>query len=123
FINYEQGVRSGEVKRVSKGMRDKEGYWYKNDTLIDMLYITYEEQRHLKTIIGKEEKYSRRRVKDKEYQKNKRRNDKGLTKKQQELQDLKEKVIELKESGLSIRKIADKLGKSKGTIENILKKI
>ncbi len=28
FIAYEQGLRSGERKRVSKGMRDKEGYWY-----------------------------------------------------------------------------------------------
>ena len=33
FIAYEQGLRSGERKRVSKGMRDKEGYWYKNETL------------------------------------------------------------------------------------------
>ncbi|MGL5753494.1 MAG: hypothetical protein ACRCXT_23315, partial [Paraclostridium sp.] len=29
FIAYEQGLRSGEKKRVSKGMRDKEGYWYR----------------------------------------------------------------------------------------------
>ena len=33
-------LRSGERKRVSKGMRDKEGYWYKNETLIDRLGIT-----------------------------------------------------------------------------------
>ena len=35
FLVYEQGLRSGEVKRVSKGMRDKGGYWYKNETLIE----------------------------------------------------------------------------------------
>ena len=51
-----------------------------------------------------------------------RRNENGLTKKQQELADLKNKVLELREQGLSIRKIAENLGKSKGTIENILKK-
>lgn len=118
FINYEQGIRNGEDKRVSKGMRDKEGYWYKNETLIDRLEITEEEQRHMKTIIGTQEKYRRnneRRVQA-------RRNENGLTKKQQELADLKNKVLELREQGLSIRKIAENLGKSKGTIENILKK-
>ena len=51
FIAYEQGLRSGERKRVSKGMRDKEGYWYKNETLIDRLGITSKEQKHMKTII------------------------------------------------------------------------
>ena len=103
-------------------MRDKAGYWYKNETLIERLEITIEEQRKLKTIIGTEEKYRRRRDKDREYQRAKRRNSKGLTKKQQELADLKIKVMELREQGTSIRKIAEKLGKSKGTIENILKK-
>ena len=99
-------------------MRDKEGYWYKNETLIDRLDITTEEQRHMKTIIGTQEKYRRnneRRVQA-------RRNENGLTKKQQELADLKVQVIELREQGLSIRKIAEQVGKSKGTIENILKK-
>ena len=118
FIGYEQGLRSGEIKRVSKGMRDKEGYWYKNETLIERLGITTLEQRHLKTIIGLEEKYRRKNEK----RNNARRNENGLTKKQQELSDLKEIVLELKKDGLSIRKIAEKLGKSKGTIENILKK-
>ncbi|MGL4914187.1 MAG: hypothetical protein ACRC3Y_17325 [Romboutsia sp.] len=59
FIAYEQGLRSGEKKRVSKGMRDKEGYWYKNETLIDRLDISSSEQKHMKTIIGTEEKYDR----------------------------------------------------------------
>ena len=59
FIAYEQGLRSGERKRVSKGMRDKEGYWYKNETLIERLEITRDEQKHMKTIIGTDEKYRR----------------------------------------------------------------
>ena len=88
FLDYEQGLRSGQVKRVSKGMRDKGGYWYKNSTLIERLNITEEEQKHLKTIIGVKEKYKRN---------NKRRNENGLTKKQQELQELKVKIEELKE--------------------------
>lgn len=121
FLDYEQGLRSGEVKRVSKGMRDKGGYWYKNETLIERLDITLEEQKHLKTIISTEVKYDRRRVKDREDKKERRRNEQGLTPKQQEMKDLKVKVLELKEKGLSIRKIAQILDKSKGTIENILK--
>lgn len=121
FLDYEQGLRSGEVKRVSKGMRDKGGYWYKNETLIERLDITLEEQKYLKTIISTEVKYDRRRVKDREDKKERRRNEQGLTPKQQEMKELKVKVLELKEKGLSIRKIAQILDKSKGTIENILK--
>ena len=116
FITYEQGLRSGETKRASKGMKDKGGYWYKNETLIERLNITTEEQRHMKTIIGTQEKYRRKN------EKRTPRNENGLTKKQQELADLKEEVLKLKNEGLSIRKIAENLGKSKGTIENILKK-
>lgn len=116
FLSYEQGLRNGEDKRVTKGMRDKGGYWYKNETLIERLNITPKEQRNLKTIIGTEEKYRRNN------ERRTPRNENGLTKKQQELADLKNKVLELREQGLSIRKIAENLGKSKGTIENILKK-
>lgn len=111
FIGYEQGVRSGEDKRVTKGMRDKEGYWYKNDTLIERLEITRAEQRHLKTIIGTEEKYSR----NNERRKTVRRNENGLTKKQQELKNEEMKVKEYREQGLSMKKIADimKISKAK----------
>lgn len=120
FIAYEQGLRSGEVKRVTKGMRDKGGYWYKNETLIDIFKITPEEEKtfKLQTIISLNEKYDRKNKK----RRNERRNENGLTTKQQELADLKLEVLELREQGLSIRKIAEKLGKSKGSIENILKK-
>ena len=80
FIAYEQGLRSGERKRVSKGMRDKEGYWYKNETLIDRLGITSKEQKHMKTIIGLDEKYDRKNEK----RRADRRNEEGLTKREQE---------------------------------------
>ena len=59
FLEYEQGIRSGVTKRITKGMRDKGGYWYKNETLIERLDITEAEQRHLKTIIGTRVKYDR----------------------------------------------------------------
>ena len=116
FIAYEQGIRNGEDKRVSKGMKDKAGYWYKNETLIERLGITSEEQRHLKTIIGTREKYDRNNARRTP------RNENGLTAKQQELQDLKVKILELKDQGLSLRKIANKLNITLGKVQRALKK-
>ena len=118
FIAYEQGIRSGERKRVSKGMRDKEGYWYKNETLIDRLGITSKEQRHMKTIIGIDEKYDRNNKR----RRDERRNENGLTKKQQELLDLKNKVESMKEQGHSLRTIAKDLSISLGKVQRVLKK-
>ncbi|MEG2458177.1 MAG: DNA-binding response regulator [Bacilli bacterium] len=118
FISYEQGVRAGEVKRVTKGMRDKEGYWYKNETLIERLGITEDEQRNLKTIIGTRVKYDRNNVK----RCKERRNENGLTNKQQELKALKTVIIEFKLTGLSNRAIARKLNISESKVRTTLKK-
>jgi len=118
FIAYEQGLRSGERKRVSKGMRDKEGYWYKNETLIDKLGITSKEQKYMKTIIGLDEKYDRKNEK----RRADRRNENGLTNKQQELQDLKNKVESMKDQGYSLRSIAKDLNISLGKVQRVLKK-
>lgn len=118
FLEYEQGIRTGSDKRITKGMRDKGGYWYKNETLIERLDITEQEQRKLKTIIGTRVKYDRKNEK-----RNKaRRNENGLTNKQQEIADLKTEILKLREEGLSLRVIAKKLNKSLGSIQNILKK-
>ena len=108
FIAYEQGLRSGEVKRVSKGMRDKGGYWYRNETLIERLGITQEEEKHLKTIVSKKEKY-RRCSEDK---RDKRRNENGLTKREEKKQVLFKAVKELVNKGLSNKTIAIKLNLS-----------
>ena len=121
-ITYENELRAGLRPRLPKGSRDKPGYWYKNKTLIEKLNITEEEQKELKTIINEKEKYRRCATEKKEKQKAKRRNKDGLTPKQQELKELKIKVLELKEEGLSNRKIAKKFNLSEGTIRNILKK-
>ena len=117
FIAYEQGIRNGEDKRISKGMKDKAGYWYKNETLIERLDMTEHEQTFMDTIIGTREKYDRKNAK----RNNARRNENGLTDKQQELQDLKVQVISLKEKGLSIRKIAKELNVTASKIQRVLK--
>lgn len=113
FLEYEQGIRSGVTKRITKGMRDKGGYWYKNETLIERLDITEAEQRHLKTIIGTRVKYDR----NNEKRKNKRRNENGLTSKQQELQDLKVKILQLKKEKMKNKEIANKLSIPLKTLE------
>ena len=102
FLAYEQGLRSGEIKRVSKGMCDKGGYWYKNETLIERLDITKPEQKLMKTIICTEVKYANNNKRRKAA----RRNKDGLTKKQQELAILKIKIRELKETNLNNTEIA-----------------
>ena len=117
FIAYEQGLRSGQAKRVSKGMRDKGGYWYKNETLIERLGITLEEQRQLKTIISKEVKYERRREKDNNSKKTKRRNENGLTNREQNKEDLIKAIQDLKAKGLSQSKVAKKLNKGIATVK------
>lgn len=116
FIDYEQGIRSGEPKRVSKAMRERGGYWYKNDTLIEMLDITQEEQRHLKTIIGTEEKYKRKNKARNEA----RRNENGLTEREQQKADTIKTVKELAEQGLNQSQISKELGITQGYISQIL---
>jgi hypothetical protein len=106
FIDYEQGLRSGEDKRVSRKMKERGGYWYTNETLINMLDITEEEQRHLKTIIGTKEKYRRNNIR----RRKERRNEAGLTAREQKKIDTMKAITELREQGLTVREIAERVG-------------
>lgn len=65
------------------------------------------------TIISTRVKYAR---------KNKKRTEEGLTPKQAELKELNSKVVELKEQGLSLRKIAEQLNITLGKVQRVLKK-
>ena len=112
FLSYEQGLRNGEDKRVTKGMRDKGGYWYKNETLIERLNITPKEQRNLKTIIGTEEKYRRNN------ERRTPRNENGLTNREQDKQDLINEIKKLKEQGLKQKDVSEITGKSIRTIKS-----
>lgn len=119
FIAYEQGLRSGEKKRVSKGMRDKEGYWYKNETLIDRLEIARNEQKHMKTIIGTDEKYDRKNEK----RRSDRRNEEGFTKREKDKLDNIKAIKELYEKGYKQVAIVKELGLSKGRVSQIIKEL
>lgn len=114
FIDYEQGLRSGEDKRISKAMRERGGYWYTNERLIEMLNITEREQQHLKTIIGTKEKYRRNNLRRTP------RNDQGLTTREQSKADNVETVQELAEQGLTQVEIARKAGITQQYVSKIL---
>lgn len=107
-----KATRSAEKCYLSK---NKE-YKYKNSTLIELLDITEEEEKHLKTIISKSEANRR----EKEAKKKARRNENGLTKREQDKQDKIYRVKQLKEKGLSVRKISKELDISVGAVSEII---
>ena len=113
WLEHQNKKKNKLNDKVEKEAETKfDGYNYRNKTLIAMLNITEEEMQELSTIITLEEK----RRRDKANRWNKRRDGEGLTKKQREMKILKEKVNELSREGLSIRKIAKKLGVGVATV-------
>ena len=93
-------------------------YIFRNDTIIKKLEITEDEQKQMSTIIAKREKYDRKNEK----RRNNRRNEAGLTKKQQEKADLKAEIKLLLASGMSLRTIAKELNISLGKVQRTIKK-
>ncbi|CUP09267.1 Uncharacterised protein [Clostridium disporicum] len=81
----------------------------RNGSLIYVCFLCFS----LLTIISTRVKYDRN---------NKKRNEEGLTPKQAELKELNSKVVELKEQGLSLRKIAEELNITLGKVQRVLKK-
>lgn len=91
-------------------------YKYKNETLIDWLEITPEEQWELQTIIGKEEKYRR----NNERRNERRRNKEGLTARQQKKQEKINTVLELKNKGYKQIEIAEVVGITERYVSQII---
>lgn len=100
------------------GTYNIKGYNYRSTSIINELEITEEEQVHMLTIISKKEKKRRQCEKEKKA----RRNENGLTPKQQELQELKQVILKMKEEKLSNREIARRLGFSESKVRTTLKK-
>lgn len=99
-------------KVLVNGKWCRKGYNYTNENLIEMLCITEEEQRKLKTIKSKKLVQEQRNKKRRE----KRRNENGLTKREQQKQETIAKILELKEQGLNNTEIARKLGLARQTV-------
>ena len=85
-------------------------YIFRNETIIKYLDITEQEQKSLKTIIAKREKYDRNNARRTP------RNKAGLTKKQQEKADRKRKIQELKAQGYKQKDVIKLLGLSERTV-------
>ena len=71
----------------------------------------------MKTIIGTEEKYDR----NNEKRRAKRRNEEGLTKRQQQKQDRENQIKELINKGFNMNQVAKELGINRSTISRSYK--
>ena len=100
-------------------MRDKSGYWYTNKTLIRRLQITELEQQSMKTIINASEKYRRKTVK----RDTSRRNNEGLTAREQAKQDVVERLAELRKRNpeMTHKSLAEMLGVTRQYVSKLLK--
>lgn len=126
--DFVEPLEEKEVKSLVKSsvrayydhLEDKtKGYNYKNETLIDLLEITENEQANLKTIISKSIKYAR----NNERRKDSRRSENGLTKRQMDKQSILERVAQLKESGYKQSEIAKTLDISVPYVKKLYKEL
>lgn len=98
------------------GIYKRGGYNYKNETLIEKLYITQEEMKELETIINDVEVKRRNNNRTKEAKKLKARNENGLTTREQSKQDNINNIKLLREDGYKLGEIAQKLNLSISTV-------
>ena len=112
--NFLQPLNEREVIRATKSAEtcylDKnKKYKYKNDTLINLLEITEEEQIHMKTIISNDEYKRRKRIRNKKAYQEKLKSKGKLTKKES-LKIIREKIKNLRLEGFKNKEIMQMLG-------------
>lgn len=101
-------------KTVKHFIKDNsKGYKFSNKYIIEALNISEEEQKELLTIISTKVKYDRNNKRRNEN----RRNDDGLTQKEQQKLDTINSVQALKKQGFNQKEVAKKLNKSTRTIK------
>jgi transcriptional regulator with XRE-family HTH domain len=103
------------------GVKVDPRYRLRNATILELLEITGEEERHMKTIIGADE----RRRRDRERDENRRRAAGAMTREEYEgrAQDRRAEAARLRSEGLNNRQIAEALGISKRRVQQLLKEI
>ncbi|QPJ86737.1 DNA-binding response regulator (plasmid) [Sarcina sp. JB2] len=122
---FKQPLSENEVIRATKSAekvyRDQnKNYKYKNGTLINLLEITEEEQKEMKTIISKEEYKRRENIRGKKNYKEKLRTKGKLTEKEK-ISQRREKIKDLLAKGLKQKEIYMRLNISKRTCINDIK--
>ncbi|MGU9094374.1 DNA-binding response regulator, partial [Clostridium perfringens] len=125
--SFRQPLRENEAIRATRSAErcylDKnKQYKYKNDTLIELLEITEEEQTYMTIIISKEEYKRRKRIRDRIYQKKSYDSKKakkiyqeqlkaqGKLTKKEELKIVRNKIKTLRLKGFKNKKIMQMLG-------------
>ena len=115
-----EAVVKSTFKAYERNREDiSKGYNYKNETLIELLAITTDEQRQLKSIIDKTEKQRR----NTEQHRERRRSEDGLTSRERAKQEIINNVLALVKEGLKQKEIAEKLGISKGRVSQLVKEL
>ena len=109
------------VNRTVKHFQEdnNKGYKFTNRYIINALDLEEREQRELVTIISTRVKYDRKNKKRNEA----RRNEKGLTSRQQGKKDRINSILELKQQGYNQSKIAEKLGITRQAVSKLLKEL
>ena len=97
----------------------RKGYNYKNETIIELLEISEEEQKQLNTIKSKKIVKENRNRKKRE----KRRDENGLLKAEREKKEVMELVKEYKKMGLNNTQIARNAKISRDTVAKYLKEL
>ena len=112
---FKQPLREQEVIRATKSaekvyLSKNKDYKYKNETLINLLQISDDEQREMKTIISKEEYKRRKQIRDREYQ-NRKYDSKNAKVKYKNKLKQNGKITKEEEISLRRVRIKDLLGK------------
>lgn len=114
----DRSIQSAYQSYIEKQKDYKFGYKFTNGNIISLLEITDKEVSELKTILTKKEK----RERFKKAQKAKRRNEAGLTSRQQKVVETQDKILELYAQNVSVASMAEQLNLSKRQIYRYLKK-
>lgn len=109
------------INRTVKHFQEdnNKGYKFTNKYIINALDLEEQEQRELLTIISTRVKYDRNNKKRNEA----RRNEEGLTSRQQGKKDRINSILELKQQGYNQSKIAKKLGITRQAVSKLLKEL